>query len=75
MLGHDYVAINVQPVTPRHPLQGGLEDAPAFIGGKKGMAVITAECDEMTLTVLVKASQPPRHENNVAFQLGGVCDV
>jgi len=55
MLRHDYVPVNPKPEAAPDPLQARLEDSPAFVRGEQLTAVVTAECDEMTLTTLVKA--------------------
>ena len=70
MLRHDYVPVNPKPEAAPDPLQARLEDSPAFVRGEQLTAVVTAECDEMTLTTLVKAYESPRHEDNLVLFAG-----
>jgi hypothetical protein len=58
MFRHDYIAINAESVTTAHSIPGYLEDSAACVGGKKATTMVTAECDEMTLTTLVKTCHP-----------------
>src|SRR5579863_3888940 len=61
MLRHDHVPVNPKSEAAPHPLQSRFEDLSARLGGQKPTAIVTAECDEMTLTTLVKTCQSPRH--------------
>jgi hypothetical protein len=54
MFRHDCVSVNLKLETAPYTIQGGLEDSSAFVGYKQLAAVITAECDEMTLTAVMK---------------------
>ena len=47
--------VNVESVTAPHPVQGGLEDSAACACCKQATAMVTAECDEMTLSAVVEA--------------------
>jgi hypothetical protein len=38
MFRHDYIAVNLGSVAAPHPLQGGLENVPAFVGGQQRRA-------------------------------------
>ena len=54
MLRHDDIPVNAESVTTPHPLQSRLEDSTACLRGKQATAVVTAECDEMTLPAVLK---------------------
>jgi hypothetical protein len=58
MLRHDYVSVNVESVTTAHSFQGGLEHSAACVGGKQAMAMVTTECNKMTLPAMVEARGP-----------------
>ncbi len=75
VLRHDYVPVNLKLEAAPHPLQGGFEDSSAGVRGKQATAVVTAECDEVTLAAVVKARQSPGHEDNLVLFADSVCDV
>jgi len=75
MLRHDYVPVNVESVTAAHSLRRRLEDSAACVCCKQATAMVTAECDEMTLATVVKPCWSPWHEGNLVCQADRVCDV
>jgi hypothetical protein len=75
MLGHHDIAINVQSIITPHSFYSCLKDSAAYVRYKQPTAVIAAECDEMTLTTLLKTCESPGHEDNLVRQSETVCDV
>jgi hypothetical protein len=69
MLWHDYVPVNAKPETAPHSVQRGFEGSSACIRGEQATAVVTAECDEMTLPAVLKTRQFPWHEDNLVCSL------
>src|SRR5438270_13031598 len=61
MLRHDDVPVDLKFEAAPHALQGRLEDSAACVCCKQAPAMVTAECDEMTLTTLLKTNQSPWH--------------
>ncbi len=70
MLRHDYVPVNLKLEAAPHPLQGGFEDLSACVCGEKPTAMITAECDEMTLAAVVETRQSPGQKDNLVWFVG-----
>jgi hypothetical protein len=68
MLRHDYVSVNVESVTTAHSFQGGLEHSAACVGGKQAMAMVTTECNKMTLPAMVESCQSPWHEDSLVVE-------